>query len=110
MAINWAAPFMGLAIFLLWPVSGSGLDKAGHRRDREIVSQTHQVGALFEALNERVLMAPSKLPCIFSPSKPSFTNDVSDDIQFAPGTNFKSEPLCGLYTGDEYEVPVCNAN
>ena len=30
------------------------------------VSQTHQVGALFEALNERVLMALSDLLCIFS--------------------------------------------
>ena len=30
-----------------------------------IVRQTNQVGTLFEALNERVLMAPSDLHCIF---------------------------------------------
>ena len=30
-----------------------------------VVGQTHQVGALFEALNKRVLMAALDLPCIF---------------------------------------------
>ena len=34
-----------------------------HIRGIGVVGQTHQVGALFEALNERVLMAPSDLPC-----------------------------------------------
>ena len=48
--------------------------ESGHKRDIGVVGQTHQVGALFEALNERVLMAASDLPCIFLPSKPSFTN------------------------------------
>ena len=32
--------------------------------------------ALFEALNERVLMATSDLPCIFLPSKPTVINIV----------------------------------
>ena len=30
--------------------------------DKVVVGQIQQVGALFEALNERVLMAPSDLP------------------------------------------------
>ena len=33
--------------------------EAGHKRDMGVVGQTHQVGALFEALNECFLMAHS---------------------------------------------------
>ena len=32
---------------------------------KTLVSQTYQEGALFEALNEHILMAASDLPCIF---------------------------------------------
>ena len=47
-----------------------------------VVGQTHQVGALFEALNERFFMAPSDLPCIFFTihSKSSFTNNVRREL------------------------------
>ena len=51
-------PFMAS----LWIRSGLGWPKKGYKR---LVSQTQQVGALFEALNECVLMAPLNLPCIF---------------------------------------------
>ena len=49
----------------LWPVESRPDPEAGHKRDIGVVGQTHQVGSLFEALNECVLIAPSDLPCIF---------------------------------------------
>ena len=39
--------------------------EARYKRGIGVVGQTHQAGAFFEALNERVLMAPLDLPCIF---------------------------------------------
>ena len=41
---------------LLWPASGAGWPLKG----LGVASPDHQVGALFEALDEGVLMAPSK--------------------------------------------------
>ena len=45
----------------LWIRSGLGWPE----RDFEVVIQTYQVGAHFEALDELVFMAPSDLRCIF---------------------------------------------
>ena len=52
--------------------------EAGYKRDLGAVDQNHQVGAFSEPLNEHVLMAPSDLPCIFLPSKPSCMNIVTN--------------------------------
>ena len=66
-------------MFLLWAASSRQDPEAGHKMDIGVVSQTHQVGALFEDLKERVLMAPLDLPCIFLPSKPFSMNIVQED-------------------------------
>ena len=50
----------------LWIRSGLGWPE----RDFEVVIQTYQVGAHFEALDELVFMAPSDLRCIFLSPEP----------------------------------------
>ena len=66
----------------LWIRSGLGWPE----RDFEVVIQTYQVGAHFEALDELVFMAPSDLRCIFLSSEPfrlSYVNSIQLGHNFA---------------------------
>ena len=75
-SLEKSSHLMGLThypISLLWSASGSGVDEAGHKRDIGVVSQTHQVGTLSDALKEQVLIAPSDLHFFYHPNHSSWT-------------------------------------
>jgi len=50
---------------ILWQASGSGLGKGWPQKDLGIEAPDYQVGALFEALDEGVLIAALKSTGIF---------------------------------------------